>query len=202
MKTAGTNLPDWQERCGAEEACAQARAQRRWAEGFRCPRCGRDHGYAPTTRHRYGCSRCHYRAPPAAGALFHSTNLSPAKWFRAIYPAVPDKGGIPAMRLSKQIGASWITSSRMPRKIRIAMGHRDGLYRLHDLTGIDDAPVSGRRSGKRGRGAEGKPPVLAAVENPGQTCRLYRRATGQRRNQGGGGKVCPTPPSARPRGAR
>jgi len=72
------------------------------------------------------------------------------------------------MRLSKQIGISWITASRMLRKIRIAMGHRDSLYSLQDLIEIDDALVGGRRSGKRGRGTEGKPPVLVAVENRGQ----------------------------------
>ena len=72
------------------------------------------------------------------------------------------------MRLSKQIGISWITASRMLRKIRIAMGYRDSLYRLQDMIEIDDALVGGRRSGKRGRGAEGKSPVLVAVENQGQ----------------------------------
>ncbi len=50
-------------------------------------------------------------------------------------------------------------------KIRIAMGHRDSIYRLHDLIEIDDALVGGRRSGKRGRGAEGKTPILVAIEN-------------------------------------
>lgn len=47
--------------------------------------------------------------------------------------------------------------------------HCDGtpgsIYRLHDLVEIDDALVGGRRSGKRGRGAEGKSAVLVAVEN-------------------------------------
>jgi transposase-like protein len=90
------------------------------------------------------------------------------KWFWAIYLSASDKGGISAMRLSKQIDISWITASRMLRKIRIAMGHRDSLYRLQDLIEIDDALVGGRRSGKRGRGAEGKSPVLVAVENRGQ----------------------------------
>lgn len=72
------------------------------------------------------------------------------------------------MRLSKQIGVSWITATRMLRKIRIAMGHRDSLYRLHDLIEIDDAFVGGKRSGKRGRGAEGKSVVLVAIENRDQ----------------------------------
>ena len=168
MKTTETNVLDWQKRYGTEEACAQALAQQRWPEGFRCPRCGHDHGYAITTRRSYECSKCHYQASLTAGTLFHSTNLSLIKWFWAIYLAVSDKGGISAMRLSKQIGVSWITASRMLRKIRIAMGHRDSLYRLHDLIEIDDAFVGGKRSGKRGRGAEGKSVVLVAIENRDQ----------------------------------
>jgi transposase-like protein len=87
------------------------------------------------------------------------------KWFWAIFLAASDKGGISALRLAKLIGVSWITASRMLRKMRIAMGHRDSIYRLHDLIEIDDAFVGGRRSGKRGRGAGGKSPVLVAVEN-------------------------------------
>ena len=168
MKATETNVLDWQKRYGTDEACARALAQQRWPEGFICPRCGHDHGYAITTRHRCECSKCHYQASLTAGTLFHSTNLSLTKWFWAIYLAASDKGGISAMRLSKQVGVSWITASRMLRKIRIAMGHRDSLYRLHDLIEIDDALVGGRRSGKRGRGADGKSAVLVAVENRNQ----------------------------------
>ena len=45
MRELETNLLDWQKRYGTEEACAQALTQQRWPEGFRCPRCGHDHGY-------------------------------------------------------------------------------------------------------------------------------------------------------------
>ena len=49
------------------------------------------------------------------------------------------------------------------------MGERDAQYRLTDLIELDDALVGGRRSGgKRGRGAEGKTPILVAVENRGE----------------------------------
>ena len=70
------------------------------------------------------------------------------------------------MRLAQQIEVSWITAHRMLRKIRIAMGHRDSLYRLHDLSEIDNALVGARRSGKRS--TEGKTPILVAVENRGE----------------------------------
>jgi len=148
MKATETNLLDWQKRYGTEQACAQALAQQRWREG-RCPRCGHDHGYALTTRHSYECAGCHYQASLTAGTLFHSTNLPLTKWFWAIYLAASDKGGISAARLSKQIDVSWLTASRMLRKIRIAMGHRDSIYRLHDLIEIDDVLVAIENRGQR-----------------------------------------------------
>jgi transposase-like protein len=165
MKALEIDLLEWQKRFGTEEACGEAMARQRWPEGFRCPRCGHDHGYAISTRQSYECTTCHYQASLTAGTLFHSTNLPLTKWFWAIYLTASDKGGISALRLSKQIGVSWITAHRMLRKIRIAMGHRDSVYRLHDLVEIDDALVGGRRPGKRGRGAEGKVPILVAIEN-------------------------------------
>jgi transposase-like protein len=74
------NLMEWQKYYGTEEACAQALAQQRWAEGFRCPHCGHDHGYAITTRHCWECSQCHAQTSLTAGTLFHSTNLPLNKW--------------------------------------------------------------------------------------------------------------------------
>lgn len=169
MKMEKTNLLDWQKRYGSEEACAAALQQQRWPDGFVCPRCGHDQGYFIESRRVYECTQCRHHASLTAGTLFHSTHLPLTKWFWAIYLSASDKGGISALRLSKQIGVSWPTASLMLRKIRTAMGHRDSVYRLTELIEVDDARVGGRRSGgKRGRGAEGKTPVLVAVENRGE----------------------------------
>ncbi len=70
MRALETNLLDWQKRYGTEEACAQALTQQRWPEGFRCPRCGHDHGYAISTRHSCECSKCHHQTSVTAGTLF------------------------------------------------------------------------------------------------------------------------------------
>ncbi len=48
------------------------------------------------------------------------------------------------------------------------MAHRDSIYRLENLIEFDDTYVGGKRAGKRGRGAEGKKPVLVAVEARGK----------------------------------
>jgi transposase-like protein len=45
------------------------------------------------------------------------------------------------------------------------MAHRDSIYRLEGLIKSDDAYVGGKKSGKRGRGAMSKKPILVTVEN-------------------------------------
>jgi len=69
------------------------------------------------------------------------------------------------MRLSKLIEVNWRTARLMLKKLRQAMAHRDSLYQLSGLIEVDDALVGGKRSGKRGRGATGKAPVLIACES-------------------------------------
>jgi transposase-like protein len=72
--------------------------------------------------------------------------------------------------LSKHLGVSWPTARSMLKKIRTAMVHRDSLYRLVDeLIELDDTYVGGKKSGKRGRGAKGKKPILVAVEHKAKT---------------------------------
>ncbi len=170
MKMPKLSLLEWQKRYGTEKACAATIAKYRWPQGFICPRCGNESAWYITTRKVYQCSECRHQVSVTAGTLFHSTNLPLVKWFWAIYLVAADKGGISALRLSKHVGVSWPTARSMLKKIRIAMAHRDSLYRLFDeLIELDDTYVGGKKSGKRGRGAKGKKPILVAVENRGKT---------------------------------
>lgn len=116
------------------------------------------------SRHLYQCAHCRYQVSITADTLFHTTKIPLVKWFWAIYLMASDKGGLSALRASKHLGVSWITARTMLRKIRQAMAHRDSIYRLSSLIELDDTVVGGKRSGKRGHGAEGKQPVLVAVE--------------------------------------
>ena len=45
------------------------------------------------------------------------------------------------------------------------MGHKDSLYRLSGTIELDDAFVGGKQRGKRGRGAQGKAPIIVTCEN-------------------------------------
>ena len=164
MKMPAISLLEWQKRFGTERACAKALTKVRWPCGFQCPACGSKKSNYISTRNLYQCSKCRHQVSITADTLFHATKAPLVKWFWAIYLAASDKGGISALRLSKHIGVSWLTARLMLRKIRTAMAHRDSIYRLQNLIEFDDTYVGGKRAGKRGRGAEGKRPVLVAVE--------------------------------------
>ena len=118
-------------------------------------------------RHLRQCAACRHQSSATAGTVFEHSKLPLAKWFAAIYLVAADNGGVSALRLSKMVGVSWPTAQSMLRKLRRAMGDRDRCYWLSGLVEADDALVSGKRAGKRGRGAEGKRPVLFAVERKG-----------------------------------
>lgn len=166
MKMPKITLLEWQQRFGTEEACAAELAKIRWPNGYQCPACGSTKSYYIATRKLYQCSKCRHQVSVTADTLFHATKLPLVKWFWAIYLLASDKGGMSALRATKHIGVSWITARSMLRKIRKAMAHRDSIFRLGhgNIIELDDAYVGGKRAGKKGRGAEGKTPVLVAVE--------------------------------------
>ena len=168
MKMPEASFFEWQRQFGTEADCLNHLKKMRWPNGFVCPRCGCDHGYDVTTRNTYECSQCHKQTSITADTLFHGSRIPLAKWFWAIYFLGSDKGSISALRLSKLIEVNWRTARLILSKLRTAMGHRDSLYRLSGVIEIDDALIGGRRKGKRGRGAEGKTPVIVAVESKGK----------------------------------
>ncbi len=156
---------DWQQHFSDERTCLQAIIKQRWSEGFCCPCCGHEKGWLLQTRHVIECAGCHHHTSITAGTLFHDTKLPLLKWFWSIYWLSSDKGSISALRLTKLIGVSWVTAQRMLRKLRIAMGDQNELYKLTGTIELDDAFIGGRHAGKRGRGAEGKTAILVACEH-------------------------------------
>ena len=70
------------------------------------------------------------------------------------------------MKLHRQLGISWVNAAwRMRHKLMQVMMERDRAHPFGGFIQLDDAYLGGERSGgKRGRGAPGKTPFVAAVE--------------------------------------
>ena len=79
------------------------------------------------------------------------------------------------MKLHRHLGISYNAAWRMRHKLMQVMMERDRAHPLGGSVQLDDAYLGGERSGgKRGRGAPGKTPFVAAVETnePGHPLRV------------------------------
>ena len=118
-----------------------------------------------TTHKLQQCYRCNRQTSITAGTIFEATKLPLTVWFQGIYFMTQDKKGASAMKLHRQLGISYNAAWRMRHKLMQVMMERDRAHPLGGFIQLDDAYLGGERSGgKRGRGAPGKTPFVAAVE--------------------------------------
>jgi ribosomal protein L37AE/L43A len=143
----GLSEPAFERLYGTEEQCRAVGIASRWPDGFTCPVCGgREHSQVKS-RGLFQCTACRRQTSPIAGTIFASTKLPLRTWFRAMYHVTQT------------------TAWKIKHKLKQVMLERDASKQLTGRVEIDDAYLGGERSGgKRGRGAAGKTPFVAAVE--------------------------------------
>ena len=129
-----------------------------------CPCCGHREHCVLAGRGLYQCNRCKKQTSPTAGTIFHATKLPLTLWFAAIHLIVTAKNGISSVELGRRLGVKQPTAWAVKHKIMAVMARREGETALTGRVEMDDAYLGGVRSGgKRGRGAAGKTPFVAAV---------------------------------------
>ena len=162
----GLSEAAFRERFGTEEACREALFAMRWQEGSTCPVCGHEGFCALRTRALFQCNRCKRQVRLTAGTVFQDTKLPLTVWFQAAYHLTQGKGGISSIELGRRLGVKRQTAWLMKHKLMRTMAAREAAKpKLSGRVEVDDAYLGGERSGgKRGRGAAGKQPFVAAVE--------------------------------------
>jgi hypothetical protein len=172
---------------GTEERCRAAVFAWRWPDGFVCPGCGGGAHCIIKTLALYQCRSCRRQASLIAGTIFAATKLPLRLWFRAMSHLTQSKGGISSLELARRLGVTQSTAWTLKHKLMQVMLERDAGKRLTGRVEMDDAYLGGERpGGKRGRGAPGKTPIIAAVEttSDGKPVRLkLRRVKGFRRSE-------------------
>ena len=151
-------------------ACAAWLASVRWPEGFECPRCGHDHGWALRGKaHTFECARCHRQTSVTAATILHGTKLDLTIWFWAAYLMATHSNGISALQLQKQLGIGcYRTAWTLAAKLRRAMVDPDRNL-LSGRIEVDETALPFRTkhdpvAGGGGRSHDGKLLVVGAVE--------------------------------------
>ena len=158
------NLLEFEERFRTQEDCLGYLFTLRWPQGFVCPQCGHAGKAWSTNRELFICPACRHQTSVTAGTIFHRTRKPLTLWFRAIWYITTHKHGGNALGLQRDLGLSYHTAWERLDKLRQAM-IRPGREMLGGLVEVDEAFVGGVKSGKAGRGAEGKALIAVAVED-------------------------------------
>lgn len=161
----GLSEQAFDERYGTEDKCWARLVELRWPKGFECPNCGGLKYCVVGKRKLFQCATCRRQTSVTAGTIFASTKLPLKTWFRAMYHCTQTKGGISSLELARRLGVNQSTAWKMSHKIMQVMLERENTKQLCGRVEMDDAYLGGKHRGKkRGRGAFGKTPFIAAVE--------------------------------------
>jgi predicted RNA-binding Zn-ribbon protein involved in translation (DUF1610 family) len=166
------SLLEFQKEFSTEEACAQHLHEMRWADSFKCPRCGYVEAWFIRTRNILDCKSCRAKISLTAGTIFHKTRTPLVKWYWLIYHMAMDKVGVSISEMQRVLEIrDYKTAWLMSHKVRKAMADRDAGYSLAGLVEMDDS-FFGPKGHRKGRGSERKSTVLCAVS-------LYRDRRGE-----------------------
>jgi hypothetical protein len=164
-RAKGLSEAEFRAAFGTEEQCRAALEKLRWPHGFTCPACGHGGHAWLAGRGLHQCNRCKRQVSLTAGTIFHATKLPLTTWFLAIHLVATAKNGISSLELGRRLGVKQSNAWAMKQKIMQVMLAREAGKPLQGRVELDDAYLGGERSGgKRGRGAAGKTPFVAAVE--------------------------------------
>ena len=161
----GVSLIEFQAKYGTEEKCREHLFHLKWPSGYCCPQCGHRHSYYLDSRSLYQCRNCRHQTSLTSNTIFSSTKLPLTLWFLAIYLVSQSKEGVAALKLRRFLGVSPQAAMRIKHKLQMVMKTADDSRPLRGFVQIDDVYWGGKKSGgKRGRGAEGKTPFVAALQ--------------------------------------
>src|SRR3954454_11171132 len=163
LQVRGLSEAQFREGYGTEEKCRAIVEKLRWPAGFVCPVCGSCEGRWLSTRPKIQCRGCRHQVSLTAGTVFHATKPPLTTWFLAMWLVATAKNGISSVELGRRLGIKQTNAWGLRQKIMAVMTAREDARRLDGRVEMDDVYLGGHRPGKRGRGAAGKQPFVAAV---------------------------------------
>ena len=154
---------EFENRFNTEQACRDYLFNMKWPDGFQCRNCGHKE-YWISAKHLYICTRCETPHSLTAGTVMHATKKPLPYWFKAMWWFTTRKSGVNAVNLKDLLGfGSYQTAWLWLHKLRSCTIRQDR-ERLSGTVEVDEFVIGGQKPGKRGRGANGKTIVVAAVE--------------------------------------
>lgn len=143
---------------------------------YLCPSCSHPE-YWINERKQMVCKLCKLQTSVISGTIFHGTKTPITLIFRALWFIVAQKNGVSAVGVQRILGLKryetvWTWLHKFRRLMVVPERSK-----LSGIVEIDETLVGGKKSGKRGRGAEGKILVVIAIELVGKKTGRVRLST-------------------------
>lgn len=163
-------VKDFQAEFPDDDACLEWLKDYRWPSGIYCKNCGKvTKHHLMQTRKSFSCQECGNHVHPTAGTIFHKSATPLTTWFYSVYLMAQTRGGISAKQIERETGVTYKTAWRMCRLIRSRLNEEADPFSGEGEVEVDESYFGGRRrGGKRGRGAEGKTPVVGLAQRKGR----------------------------------
>lgn len=159
MKANKYTIKDFNQQFPTDDACLDFLFKARYPQGVNCPNCQKvTKYYRIKDRTAYCCEFCGNQVFPIAGTIFHKSPTPLHSWFYAMFLMASTRCGISAKQLERELGVTYKTAWRMFKQIRSLMDEKPNPFTGH--IEVDETYIGGKRGGTRGRGAEGKTPVV------------------------------------------
>ena len=150
-----------------DDTCLEWLKNHLYPDGIYCETCGRiTKHHKVASRRSYSCDYCGHHVHPTAGTVFEKSTTPLKLWFHAIFLMSSTRCGISAKQIERETGVTYKTAWRMFHQIRKLLNENN--EPINGKVEVDETYVGGKRHGTRGRGAEGKTPVVGAVERKGK----------------------------------
>ena len=131
------DLFEFQQRFTTDIQCLAYLAEKKWRDGFVCPKCGHTRCCDGETPYSRQCTRCRHSGSPTAGTLFHKVKFSLLKAFYIVYFVSVSKKGISSTELSRRLGLRQKTCWSFKRKVIKAM-ENSGKYPLEGHVDVNE----------------------------------------------------------------
>jgi transposase-like protein len=164
---------EFQRRFPDDNACMAYLADKKWEEGYACPKCGNTKYCKGAKEHSRQCTKCNHICTPTSSTLFHKVKFPLLKAFYIVYYVSTNKKGISSTELSRKLGLGQKTCWLFKQKVMVAM-RSSGKSLMQGKVEVDETAVGGQEEGVVGRKNGKKQLVVFAIERKGKgVSRLY-----------------------------
>ena len=159
----GINAIEFNRRFFDDHCCYQYLMEKKWGNGYSCPRCGCTQHVKGRTRYYRRCKGCKYDESVTANTVFHGMKMPLLKAFHLIFRLTAKKKGMSTIELAAEVGVEQKTAWLFKRKLQEIMKDND---KLDGAVDADETLIGGHCKGipNRGRSLNNKTALAIATE--------------------------------------